>query len=36
MINCLQGSFYIELCERREKDEKYIFGWMKRVGTIKD
>jgi len=28
MLNCLQGAFYVELCERREKDEKYIYGWM--------
>ena len=33
MLNCLQGSFYVELAERREKDEKFIFGWMRnRVG----
>jgi lysozyme family protein len=29
MLNCLQGAFYIELAERREKDEKYILGWFK-------
>jgi len=27
MLNCLQGEFYINLCERREKDEKFIYGW---------
>jgi lysozyme family protein len=27
MLNCLQGSFYVVLSERREKDERYIFGW---------
>ncbi len=27
MLNCLQGAFYVELAKRREKDEKYIFGW---------
>jgi len=27
MLNCLQGAFYITLAERREKDEKFIFGW---------
>ena len=35
MINCLQGAFYVELVERREKDEKYIFGWMKNRVTVK-
>jgi len=29
MLNCLQGAFYIELSERREKDEKFIYGWFK-------
>lgn len=27
MLNSLQGAFYIELAERREKDEKFVFGW---------
>lgn len=27
MLNALQGAFYVELSERREKDEKFIFGW---------
>ena len=26
-LNALQGAFYISLVERRQKDEKYIFGW---------
>jgi lysozyme family protein len=29
MLNCLQGAFYVELAERREKDEKWISGWFK-------
>jgi lysozyme family protein len=28
-LNCLQGSFYIELCESREKDERFVYGWLK-------
>ena len=28
MLNCLQGSFYIELAERRHKDQRFLFGWM--------
>lgn len=28
-LNCLQGAFYIELSERREKDEKFIYGWFR-------
>ena len=27
-MNVLQGAFYIELCERREKDEKFFRGWI--------
>lgn len=27
MLNCLQGAFYVELAERREKDERFIYGW---------
>ena len=26
-LNCLQGEFYVELAERREKDETFVFGW---------
>lgn len=29
MLNALQGAFYVELAERRQKDEKYIYGWFK-------
>ena len=29
MLNCLQGAFYVELAERREKDETFIYGWFK-------
>lgn len=28
-LNCLQGAFYIELAERREKDESFVYGWLK-------
>lgn len=27
MLNSLQGAAYVELAERREKDESFIFGW---------
>lgn len=27
-LNCLQGAYYIELCEKREKDEKFLAGWL--------
>lgn len=26
-MNCLQGARYIELSQKREKDEDFIFGW---------
>lgn len=28
-LNCLQGAFYIELAERREKDEAFVYGWLR-------
>lgn len=27
-LNCLQGAYYIKLAERREKDERFIYGWL--------
>jgi len=33
-LNCLQGAFYIELAERREKDEKFVYGWLKNRVTL--
>jgi lysozyme family protein len=27
-LNCLQGAFYIELAERRPKDERFVYGWL--------
>lgn len=27
-LNALQGARYIELAERREKDEEFVFGWL--------
>jgi lysozyme family protein len=35
MLNCLQGAFYVELAERREKDERFISGWFKNRVAIK-
>jgi len=29
MQNCLQGAYYIELAERREKDEEFVYGWFR-------
>lgn len=29
MLNCLQGAGYVELAEKRVKDETFIFGWYK-------
>lgn len=28
-LNCLQGSFYIRLAEKREKDESFVYGWVR-------
>jgi len=33
-LNCLQGAFYIELAERRQKDEKFAYGWLKNRVTV--
>jgi len=27
-LNSLQGAFYIQLSQRREKDEDFVFGWI--------
>lgn len=29
MLNSLQGAFYVDLAERREKDETFIYGWFR-------
>lgn len=29
MLNSLQGAYYVTLAERREKDEKFVYGWYK-------
>ena len=32
-LNCLQGAYYIDLARRREKDERFVNGWLdNRVG----
>ena len=28
-MNCLQGAFYIDLSQRREKDEDFVYGWLR-------
>lgn len=28
-LNVLQGAFYFDLTERRQKDEKYLYGWFR-------
>ncbi len=27
-LNALQGAFYVELAERRAKDEAFVYGWL--------
>lgn len=29
ILNCLQGERYVDLAERRQKDESFIYGWVK-------
>jgi len=26
-LNALQGAFYLDLCQKRQKDERFVFGW---------
>ena len=33
-LNCLQGERYIDLAERRAKDEAFIYGWIKNRVTL--
>lgn len=33
-LNCLQGAYYITLAERREKDERFVYGWFKHRITL--
>ena len=33
-LNCLQGAYYIDLAERREKDRAFIYGWLKNRVTL--
>ena len=33
-LNCLQGAYYITLAERREKDERFVYGWFKNRVTL--
>lgn len=28
-LNCLQGAFYMDLSQRRQKDESFVYGWLK-------
>lgn len=34
LLNGLQAAFYLELVERREKDEKFLYGWILHRVTI--
>jgi len=34
MLNALQGAFYMNLAERRTKDERFIFGWFLHRVTV--
>ena len=27
-LNCLQGAFYVNLAEKRRKDEAFLYGWL--------
>lgn len=33
-LNCLQGAKYIELAERRAKDERFVYGWLTHRVTL--
>ena len=29
LLNCLQGAYYVDLVERRRKDERFMYGWLR-------
>lgn len=29
LLNCLQGEYYVRLVEKREKDESFLYGWIR-------
>lgn len=33
-LNCLQGAHYISLAESREKDERFVYGWLDKRVTL--
>jgi len=33
-LNCLQGAAYIALAERRKKDERFLYGWLRNRVTL--
>jgi lysozyme family protein len=35
-VNALQGEFYISLCEKRKKDERFLFGWLRHRIILKE
>jgi len=34
IMNCLQGERYVSICEEKESQERFLFGWMERVFEI--
>ena len=35
MLDAQQGAFYMDLAERRPKDERFVYGWfLHRVGGL--
>ncbi|WP_010545204.1 glycoside hydrolase family 108 protein [Sphingomonas elodea] len=33
LLNALQGARYLELCEMRQANEKFLFGWLDRIAA---
>ena len=33
-LNCIQGARYVELAERREANESFVYGWLKERVTL--
>ncbi len=29
LLNCMQGAFYVEMAEKHEKNEEFIYDWIK-------
>lgn len=36
LLNCIQGAFYLKIAEGNEKNESFLYGWLKHRTVFKD